>query len=169
MLAYIVPILLVAQMGFAAVEPLQATLKKANRYVTAGVIVGGEHQRDLALIDLRRQYSKKSKLERLVFEMKPVALPSKGRAGFFHIHIMESGARVQMDIAGLSGAYRPLNELIQMLEKSPLIAKVEMVIDPEDRAASLTLQMKRPGMEVEAYELPSTTSGRLVVDIKEPR
>jgi hypothetical protein len=151
----------------AAIEPTQATLKKSDRYLSSGLFVGGEHQRDVALSDVRRQFSEKSKLERIVLEMKPVAGSSKGRASFFQVNVNSVLGRVQIDISGMSGSARPLDEVSKLLEKSPLISKAELVLDPEDRSASLSLNFKKPGLKVEAYELTGADSGRLVIDVKE--
>lgn len=160
-------ILMISSDGYAAIDPVQVKQKKSERYLTTGLFVGGEHQRDVALMDIRRQYSSKAKLERIVLEMKSLAGANKGRASFFQVNVNAPSNRVQIDISGMSGAHLALNEISKLIEKSPLVAKAEFIIDPEDRSAMLNLQLKRTGLKIEAYELTGTDSGRLVIDLKE--
>lgn len=157
-----------AQVALSAPEPLQAALKKSNRFIEQGLFVGGQHQRDLALTDLRRQFSKPVGLERIVLEMSVVQGKPTGRAGFFHVQ-KKSDSRIQIDIAGLAGANRPLDDLGALLAKSPFVSKAQFVIDPEDRSTSITLDLKRSDLVLEAYELPGPNYGRLVLDLKEKR
>lgn len=157
--------LLAYEISFAAVSPIRAEFKKTNRYMKAGVLVGGESNRDLVLSDVRRTFSAKQSLERIIFEMESL----KGkveRVGYFHLAFEPDLNRIVIDLTGVAASKHSLDELTRKLEKSPFVSKASITLDPEDRSATVEIKLKGSGYNVEAFELKKPNeSGRMVLDI----
>lgn len=154
----------------AAVPPLQATLKKTNKYIEAGALVGGIAQRDLVLVGVRRTYSAAQKIERMILDVEPTK-GSMERFGYFQVQVDKKPNRIVIDLNGVAASQQPLENIVATLKKSPFVSDAVLTMDPEDRSANITLSLKDTGTyRVEAFELPIIKNGskqtaRLAIDI----
>lgn len=155
--------------GQAAIPPVQSQFQKANKYIESGAIVGGLAQRDLVLSAVRRSYSKKSNIERIVVEMNDTKTDKPlQRSAYYHIDVDKKSQLVVIDLAGIAASSRPLDEVANSLKKSPYVLESQMTMDPEDRSANLILKLKPEfaPYKLEAFELKGgKQTARLVVDI----
>lgn len=161
----LVPILFSMSLANAAIQPIQAEFKKANRYLDKGVITGGEAKMDLVISDVRRSFSKKQSLERIVFEMESARGKSE-RVGYFHMAFEPQLRRIVLDLNGVAASKIAIDELSKKLEKSPYVVGASITLDPEDRSATVEIKLDGTDYKVEAFEMrkPKET-GRLVLDI----
>lgn len=161
----------------AAIPPLQvpspvhAVIGKQNKFVENGKIVGGQAQTDLVLVGVRTTFSKTQSLARVILDISK----SNGKMeklGFFHVEVDQKLKRIVIDLDGVAASQQALEQITKTIEKSPFVKKAELTMDPEDRSANLTLNLKdnldRP--KVEAFELAPVKNGeqsnaRLAIDI----
>lgn len=159
----------------AAIPPLKSELKKQNKYIEAGSIIGGIAQKDLVLTGVRRSYSKEQRLERIVFEITSSKNEAE-RVGFYNVAVDQKLKRVVIDVDGVAASIMSLETIMNNLKKSPLIEEALLTMDPQDRSANITLMLKKikSNYKVEAFEMSPVKaagrqSGRFVVDIVAPK
>jgi hypothetical protein len=72
---------------------------------------------------------------------------------------------VVLDLAQLTTSNISEAQLKQTFKKSPFISSVELTLDPEDKAATMVLNLKRP-MKLEVFELLAKGKpSRVVMDL----
>lgn len=164
--------LAIAVLGFwsfqsGAASPYKRTLtEKKNLYLKDGVFIGGKANEGTSLLGVRRAFSDKSKLERVIIDMGDhQAKPAKRELGYFQVSMDSKNNRVVLDMAQLK--FSKVNEqaLKNLFRKSPYVSSASLTLDPEDKAATMVLQLKRP-MRLEVFQLVDPKKpGRVVMDL----
>ncbi len=170
MRALIFALLFVCSYSNASIPPLQAGFKKLNKYIANGTLIGGTAQRELVLSGVRRTYSPKQKLERIVLDVE-ASRGSLQRFGYFQIQVDQKPNRIVIDLNGVAASQLSLETITGILKKSPFVTSAVLTMDPEDRSANITLSLKGTSTyKVEAFELPilknlNKQTARLAIDI----
>lgn len=156
--------------GWAASTYKQALDKKVNAYIEEGVVTGGRAGKGYSLLNVRRDLSAKTAMERVILDLGDIeGKPLLGKASYFQASVEKNPPRVVIDLAQLSRSAVTEAKLKQIFQKSPFVKKVELTSDPEDRSATLTLALTEP-MSVEIFEMPSDKkASRIVVDLKKAK
>lgn len=158
-------LVLVSTSGWAA-TPFKRTLDvKKNAYVADGVFTGGRViAQGTSLLGVRRDFAPKSGLERIVVALgdkdaKPLA---KGMA-YFQASLDSANKRVVLDISQLKQSKISEAQVQRLFRTSPNVASIDFTLDPEDKAASMVVNLKRP-MKLEVFQLRKPA--RIVMDLK---
>lgn len=153
--------------GAQAMTPYKQALdKKISAYVSEGVITGGAGGRILTLLNLRRQYSAKANIERIVLDQgDQYARPLKGRSGYFHVAIEKKPNRVVIDLNQVQSANVTSESLTRLFKKSPFVSSTSMAFDPEDHSTTVVLNLKF-AVAVEVFEKSTANGAGLVIDLK---
>lgn len=140
--------------------------EKKNRYMTDGVFVGGKARDGLSLLGVRKAFSAQAKLERVILDLGDrKAQPSGKEIGYYQASLDRSKKRVVVDLAQLTTSNISESQLKQIFKGSHYIESVELTLDPEDKAATMVLNLKAP-MKMEVFELlASGKPSRVVVDL----
>jgi hypothetical protein len=158
-------ILLISALAQAAVPIRQANGEKQNRYIEAGVFVGGHDHGPLSLIDVR--HSLQANMERLVFDVgQNVNDDSVERPGFFHIAIQDRPNRIVVDLENITKVKINAQQIASLFKKSPFFSKVSIYEDPFHQSLTLEFPLKVRA-EMEVFELVTPGKpGRIVMDIR---
>jgi hypothetical protein len=153
----------------AAIPVRQAGAEKHDRYLDAGVFVGGHDQGPMNLLNVRHSIQGAEKMERLVFDMGQDSNDSiSGRPGFFHISVQKNPRRVVIDFEDLSHSRVTAEQMSKLLEKSPHFSKVRFYADSKYRNLTIEMPLKEPA-KIEVFELVGQGKpGRIVLDVKGP-
>lgn len=149
-----------------AATPYKQSLDvKKDTYLTQGVFTGGRATgRGTSLIAVKRQFSAKAELERIVVAMGDAeAKPLKDELGFFQVSLDRSNKRLVLDVAQLKLSKVTEGQVQQLFRQSPYVARVRLTLDPEDSAATLLVDFKTE-MKLETYQLHKPA--RIVMDLK---
>lgn len=151
--------------AFAASPYKQSLTLKKNQYLRDGVFIGGKANGGSSLLGMRRAYSPKMQLERVIVDLGDrKAHPAGKDLGYFQVHMDARNQRAVMDLAQLMVSKVSERQVQQMFEKSPFVKSVELTLDPEDKGATLVLHFKRP-MKLEVFQiLKSGKPARVVMD-----
>lgn len=147
----------------------QATNKKANAYIKDGIIFGGQNGIGYSLMDIRRFYSGKDRVERLIFEMgDEQGLPAK-TLGFFQVNLDAKLRRIDVDLSQMRGAALDQKKLADLFKTSPFVKTVKLTYDPEDRAILMQVFLKQ-NVEMEVFEIPAKNKfSRIALDMRKVR
>ena len=139
--------------------------KKVGSYISKGTFVGGRVSRGFTLLNVRRSFSKKKRMERVILDIGNLkGKPSMGEVSYYHVAVEPS--RVSIDLSQVARSGVDQQKMLRIFKKSPLVKRSEITYDPEDRTTSLVLKFKRPTM-VEVFHVASPdTPGRIVLDMK---
>lgn len=154
--------------GAQAASPFKKSLtKKTGKYISEGVIIGGRVGRGYTLLNVRRSFSKKKKVERVVLDIGDLkGKPILGEVNYFHVSVDRDLSRVVVDLSQVSRSGVDQAKLLKMFRKSPMVKTAEITYDPEDVSTNLILKMKRP-TNVEVFQLSEPNApGRIVIDMK---
>lgn len=165
----LIPLLIaLSSLPLYAASPYKQSLdKKLNQYLSDGVFVGGKAGQSFSLINVRRDISKTMQMERVILDLGDQdGKPLYGKASYFQAHVQQNPPRIIIDLAQLSKSAISESKMKEIFKKSPFIKSVELTSDPEDRAATLVLNLNTP-MKAEVFEMPAKDKpSRIVVDIK---
>ena len=154
--------------GAQAATPYKRTLNvKKNAYLQDGVFVGGKAGAGATLLGVRRMFSPKAKIERVIMDLgNKEAKSSKGAPGYFQVAMDKSNQRIVVDLAQLRYAKVNEQQVRALFRQSPFVKNVSLTFDPEDKTGTMVLELKRPA-RLEVFELtdPKKT-GRVVMDLK---
>ncbi len=151
-----------------AASPFKKSLsKKTGKYISEGVIVGGRVGKGYTLLNIRRSFSKKAKIERVVLDIGDLrGRPVLGEVNYFHVSVDKGLSRVVVDLSQVSRSGVSQAQLLELFKKSPLVRSAEITYDPEDVSTNLVLKMKKPTF-VEVFQLSEPNApGRIVIDMK---
>lgn len=154
-------------LAFAA-SPYQRTLNvKSNLYTKDGVFIGGKASAGTSLLGVRRAYSAKAQLERVIIDLgDQEAHPSGKNPGYYQVSMDAANHRVVLDLAQLRFSKVSEAQIQGLFKKSPFVAGAELTLDPEDKAGTMVLKLKRP-MRMEVFQLAKKGKpGRVVIDLK---
>lgn len=139
---------------------------KKNAYLSDGVFVGGKARNGSSLLAVRKAFSAKAQLERVIVDLgDKEAKPSGKEMSFFQVSLDSSKSRIVLDLAQLKLSKVSETQLKRIFAKSQYIKSVELTLDPEDKAATMVLNLNRP-VRLEVFQL--LTSGkpsRVVMDL----
>jgi hypothetical protein len=167
----LVLVLLSSLGAHAAVERLSAGLKKSNQYVQYGTITGGQAgARSYTLLDLRRVYAPKDKVERLILDLgNDKGKPLINQISYFHISVEKDSPRVTIELPQMLGSNVDQKKIENMLKKSPYVKSSKIFYDPVDTTVSIQLNLKKQ-ISVEAFKLPSADrASRIIIDLKDKK
>lgn len=159
--------LVFASAGSMAASPYKQSLtQKKNLYVKDGVFIGGKAGEGSSLLGVRRAFSGKAKLERVIVDLGDhEAKPAGKDIGYFQVSMDQKNNRVVVDIPQFR--YSKVSEaaLKNLFRKSAYVAEASLTLDPEDKAATMVLKLKKP-MKLEVFELlDKSKPGRVVMDL----
>ncbi len=151
---------------WAASAYKQTLTVKKNQYAEDGVFVGGKAGGGTSLLNVRRIYSPKSKLERVVLDLGDrEAQPAGKNIGYFQVALDSKENRVVVDLSQLKLSRVSEVAVQNLFKKSPYVASVGLTLDPEDKAGTLVLNLKRP-MRLEVFQvLKDNAPGKIVMDL----
>lgn len=155
-----------ANIARAAIDRKAALNEKKNAYLSHGVFYGGEADRGFSLVDLRRHFSTKDQIERIVLELGDEKGQPTKKIGYFQVSVNKELKRVDIDLAQMRGALVDQKKLETMFAKSPLVKSAKINYDPEDLGIVIQLQLASSA-DVEVFKVPAKDkSGRIILDIK---
>jgi len=152
--------------AFAASPYKQSLTTKSNSYVKDGVFTGGKAGQGSSLLGVRRTFSDKARVERVIVDLGDhEAKPAGRNPGYFQVAMDSKNNRVVMDLSQLRFSKVTEQQLKSIFAKSPYVSSVSLTLDPEDRAATMVLKLKRP-MRLEVFQLlDNKKPGRVVMDL----
>lgn len=152
--------------GWAASAYKNSLDGKHNAYLKQGVFTGGQAGQGASLLAVRKSYSAKLNLERIIFDMGDREAKPAGKAlGYFQATIDGTNKRIVLDISQLRLSRVSETQVERLFRKDPYVASVSLTLDPEDKAGTLVLNLKRP-MKLEVFQLrKAKKAGRIVMDL----
>lgn len=155
---------LVASPAWGASPYKRSLHEKKNAYLSDGVFIGGRAQvQGVALLGVRRAFSPKSELERVIVSLGDrEAKPLSDQVGYFQASMDPANRRMVLDIAQMQLSKVSEAQVQRLFRKSPNVASVEFTMDPQDKAASMVVNFKRP-MRLEVFQLRKPA--RIVLDM----
>ena len=159
---------LIGSLVFAAIDQRLATDQKRHQYLEQGVFTGGEAgARSFTLLDVRRIYSKKDRIERVLIDLGD----EKGRAlknttSYFQVSIAKARSRVVIDLPQITGSNVDQARIQRLFRRSPAVKKVKVSYDPADSNITIQLELKRLA-KLEVFKIsPKDKPSRIAVDLK---
>ncbi len=152
--------------GWAA-TPYKKTLnQKKNSYMSDGVFVGGKSGQGSALLGVRRTHSKKAQIERVILDLGDKDERSSREMPFYQVSVDSGSKRIVLDLAQLKFSRVTEAQLKTLFSKSPYVQSVALSFDPEDKGATMVLDLKRP-VRLEVFQLlDKKKPARVVMDLK---
>ena len=150
-----------------AASPFKESLTgKKNSYLQDGLFIGGKAGTGASILGVRRLYSKRAQIERLIVELGDAeGKPLTKEASYFQASVDRNQNRIVLDLTQLKMSMVSEQKIRELLKKSPFVASADFTLDPEDRAASLVLNLKRP-MRLEVFQLVDKKKpARVVLDL----
>ena len=156
--------------AFGASPFKRSLTQKNNSYLQDGVFIGGTAGNGASLLGVRRSFSAKAAIERVIVDLGDgEGKPAGKRISYFQASVDAENNRVVLDLAQLKLSLVSEQKLKEIFKKSPFVASVELTLDPEDKAATMVLNLRRP-MRLEVFELlNSKKPGRVVMDLSPAR
>lgn len=164
-------IAMVGMMAAAAIPNKQTLFvqtlnQKKNRYMSEGVFTGGRAGTGATVLGVRRTYSAKAQIERVIVEMGDK--DGKGEAdhlGFFQASMDPANNRMVLDLTQIKTALVTEQKLKDLFKTSAFVSNPEFTLDPEDKTGSMVFHLKRP-MKMEVFQLHSKGKpSRVVIDL----
>jgi len=159
-------------LGFGLNAPASTPFKRAltvktNNYLLDGVVTGGRAGGGFSLLNVRRSYSKKAQLERVILETGDrLSRPAGLNMGYFQASLDAKEKRIVVNLAQLNMSLVNEAQIKRIFARSPDVASVEFTVDPEDRSGTMVLNLKHP-VKMEVFEvLKQKNPGRVVIDLK---
>lgn len=150
-----------------AATPYKQTLNvKKNNYAVDGVFIGGKAGTGSSLLNVRRIFSPKAQLERVVIDLgDEKAKPAGKNIGYFQVSLDAGENRAVIDLSQLKLSRVSEAAVQNLFRKSPFVQSVSLSLDPEDKAATMVLNFKKP-MKLEVFQqLKSDQPGKIVIDL----
>lgn len=156
--------------AFASSPYKQSLTVKKSAYLQDGTFTGGKAGAGSTLLGVRRAFSKKAMIERVIVDLGDKdAKPSGTEPGYFQASVDAENNRVVLDLAQLRMSAVSEQKLKEIFKQSPFVASVEFTLDPEDKAGTMVLNLKRP-MQLEVFQLlDRKKSARVVMDLTPAR
>lgn len=150
-----------------AASPYKRSLsQKHNSYVSDGVFTGGIAGNGTSLLSMRRVFSSKVGIERVIVDLGDGEMKANSRQmGYFQVGMDAKNNRIVLDVAQLRYSKISEAQAKDLFRKSPYVSNVSLTLDPEDKAGTMVLQLKRPA-KLEVFQLKNSKKpGRIVMDI----
>jgi hypothetical protein len=165
-LAQIIAVATVLTAGWAATPYKQSLATKKNIYAADGVFVGGKAAGGTSLLNVRRVFAEKSRIERVTLDIGDKDARPAGRdIGYFQVSVDSKDNRIVVDLSQLKLSRVSETAVQNLFKKSPYVASASLTLDPEDKAGTLVLNLKRP-VKVEVFQmLKDRAPGKIVMDL----
>ncbi|MGE0529099.1 MAG: hypothetical protein AB7G93_17890 [Bdellovibrionales bacterium] len=153
--------------GWAATAYKQSLHTKEGVYLEDGVFTGGHAGgKGISLLTVKRGFSAKTQLERVVIELGDSELRPLGKKmGYFQVSMDAQKRRLVLDLSQLRLSRISERQVRHLFRSSPHVASVDFTLDPEDKAGTLVLNLKKP-MRLEVFQLTGDKkNGRIVMDL----
>lgn len=155
--------------AWAAIDQkLPAPNRKMHKYIEEGIYMGGESAAMAhALTNVKRIYSPKDKIERLLFELgDEKGQPLLKRSSYFQVSVQKNPARIVIDLAQMAASGVDDKKLLSMLQTSPYIKNAKIKFDPVDGSICVQLDLKQ-NIDLEVFQiLTENKASRIAIDIK---
>lgn len=152
--------------AFAATPYKKSLNVKKNAYMSDGVFIGGKSGHGASLLGVRRQSSKKMQMERVVLDLGDKDLKTSRQMPFYQVSVDAASKQIVLDLAQLKYSRVTESQLKSLFMKSPFVDNVALSLDPEDKGATMVLNLKRP-MRLEVFQMMSKNKpARVVLDLK---
>jgi hypothetical protein len=165
---WIVFSLAVLWMGpLGAMTPYKTSLSvKKNAYVLDGVFTGGKAGQGTSLLSIRKSFSARAELERVIIDLGDKDAKPAGRdMGYFQASLDAGNNRLVLDLAQLRLSKVTEAQVQRLFKNDPYVASVDMTMDPQDKSGTLVLNLKRP-MKLEVFQLLADKKpARIVLDL----
>lgn len=149
-------------------SPYKRTLSvKKHNYINDGTFTGGRAGSGISVLDVRRVYAAKLGVERVIVEIgdKDGKIGPADQFGYFQASVDSAQNRIVLDLAQLRMTEVTEQKLKTVFKKSAFIKSAEFTVDPEDKGATLVLNLKRPA-RLEAYRMVSKGKpARIILDM----
>lgn len=152
---------------WGAIPKSVKTMERPSSIIAGiGAVSGGQSAGNLALMDFRRTYSKKAKVERLVMDFSgPDMKPQKGLAGYYHVEVSYNPKRLTVDLPQILSSKMSETEILRRVKGSPYIENGMLNFDRTSQTMQLILQLKTAvNVRVLQVKNPKVV-GKLVLDI----
>lgn len=152
--------------AWAATPYKQSLSNKKNQYAADGVFVGGKAGGGTSLLNVHRVFSAKQQIERVTLDLGDKDAKPAGRdIGFFQVSVDSKENRVVIDLSQLKLSRVSEAAVQNLFKKSAYVASVGLTLDPEDKAGTMVLNLKRP-VKVEVFkQIKDNSPGKIVMDI----
>lgn len=148
---------------------VQTLETKRNAYRNDGVFTGGRAGTGTSLLAVRRAYSKSAAVERVIVDLGDKdAKPAGAAMGFFQASLDGVANRVTLDVSQLRLSKVTETQLQRVFKNSAYVKHVALTLDPEDHAATMVLDLKRP-VRLEVYRTVKAGQPAMVVMDLVPR
>jgi hypothetical protein len=146
--------------------PLSALAAIPPTVFGMGTLRGGQASGFYSLVDLRRTYSDKLKIERLVIDFGESNFEKLiGPAGYYQVEVKQNPSRVILNFPKALNSKFEAKDLAEKLKGSPFIKSARLDFDRISQALFLTLELKKP-LVVRAVPVEGKKdSAKLVVDL----
>lgn len=167
MRSIVILVLLISGSSALAMSPFKKALEqKNNAYVSDGLFTGGQAGAGSTLLGVRRSFSKKAQIERIIIDMGDrEAKPIFKQMGYFQASVDQKNQQIVLDLSQLKMSRLSEPQIKEVFKNSPYVATAEFTADPQDRSGSIVLKLKRP-MKLEVFELKGGRKpARIVMDL----
>ena len=137
--------------------------------ITEGEATGGVAGTGFSLMDLRRTADVKKNFERIVIDIGDMqGNPQKGLPAYFHAELKKNPNRLVLDFNQTPNSRMDDGRLAGRFKNSLFVKKSSMILDPEDKALNLTLDLK-PGTSARVFQVKGDkTTAKVVIDLFVP-
>lgn len=152
----------------AAIDGSIAANIKRHQYIEHGVISGGESGTAFTLLNVRRVFSAKDKVERILLDLGDAfGKPLVGQVSYFQAAIEKDKPRVVIDLSQMLASGVSAESIKKIFAASPYVKEAKINFDPVDSTITIQLMLKKR-VQLEAFKLPSSDkSSRIAIDLRE--
>jgi len=138
--------------------------------VNEGEAMGGVAGTGFSLMDLRRTADAKKKIERIVLDFGDLqGNPQKGMPAYFHAELKKNPNRLVLDFSQTPNSRLDDGRLANRFKGSLFVKKSAMILDPEDKALNMTLDLQ-PGTVARVFQVRGEkTTAKVVIDLFAPK
>lgn len=131
-----------------------------------GQVSGGLAGAGFTLLDLRRTADNKKKFERIVIDFGDLqGEPQKGLPTYFHAELKKNPHRLVVDFTQTPNSRVDEGRLSLRLKDSLFVKKSSMILDPEDKALNLSLDLKADTLVRISQVKGEKSTAKVVIDL----
>ncbi len=154
--------------AYSAIDRTVASTSKRHIYIERGAISGGESGTAFTLLNIRRIYSSKDRVERILLDLGDAyGKPLKNQVSYFQAAIEKENPRVVIDLSQMLASGVSKESLVKTFKASPFVKDTKINFDPLDSTITIQLILRKQ-VQLEAFKLPSADkASRIAIDLKE--
>jgi hypothetical protein len=135
-----------------------------------GAATGGVAGSGFSLLDLRRTADNKKHVERVVIDIGDMqGQKLKGMPAYFHAELKKNPSKLVLDFDQTPISRLDEGRLQDRFKGSMFVKKTSMILDPEDKALNLTMDLK-PGTAARVFQVKGVKgTSKVVIDFFEPK